>query len=147
MSKRILFPLVLFVFSIFFISGCDSSALNSGNTNPADLLGEWQLFKQTGALQDVCSGEVLKLLNDGVAKLQCPNQNEITRNYTASNGVLIYTQTGVSFNYNVVSGSGQTTLELYGRNVSRNLFYSKITTAPDILKGEPSENKINSSEN
>jgi hypothetical protein len=129
-----------------FNAGCN--LLNDpGSTSAADLIGTWELYKQTGALQDVCPNEILKLSADGTAKLQCPNQQEITRNYTAVNGVLTYTQTGVSFDFYVLTKSTSTTLELYGKNVSRNLFYNKVISTQTKRGSGSGDNNFNSSEN
>lgn len=97
-----------------------------GSTNPCDLIGSWELYKQTGALQDVCPQERITFRFDSTAILQCPNKPSITRHYSAKNGVLSYTETGVSFDFYVFTTTSETRLELYGKNVSRNLFYYKI---------------------
>lgn len=137
---------LLIVLFGLFNSGCNLLT-DPGSTNPADLIGAWELYKQTGALQDVCPNEVLTLSADGTARLQCPNQQEITRNYNAVNGVLTYTQTGISFDFYVVTKSTSITLELYGKNVSRNLFYNKITSVQTKKGSGSGENNSNSSEN
>jgi len=147
MKKGIRLSVFIFIISVtIFNAGCNLIT-EPGSTNPSDLIGTWQLYKQTGALQDVCPDEILRLSSDGTAKLQCPGQQEITRNYSASNGVLTYTQTGVSFDFFVVTNSSTVTLELYGKNISRNLFYNKTDSIP-IINGKGSgELNINSSEN
>ncbi|MBN1633437.1 MAG: hypothetical protein JW917_04650 [Ignavibacteria bacterium] len=139
-------PYLLIALFCIFNSGCNLLT-DPGSTNAADLIGVWELYKQTGALQDVCPNEILKLSSDGVAKLQCPNQTEIIRNYTAVNGVLTYTQTGVSFDFYVVTKASTPTLELYGKNVSRNLFYNKISSVPTGKGSGSGGFSTNSSEN
>lgn len=147
MNKKIKFlPYLLIVLFGVFNSGCNL-VNDPGSTSAADLIGVWELYKQTGALQDVCPDEILKLSADGIAKLQCPNQTEISRNYMAVDGVLTYTQTGVSFDFYVVTKTSSTTLELYGKNVSRNLFYNKVSSNPSGKGSGTGENGSNSSEN
>jgi hypothetical protein len=147
MNKKIKYSVYLLI-ALFGIINSGCNLVNDpGSTNAADLIGVWELYKQTGALQDVCPNEILKLSSDGTAKLQCPNQTEISRNYTAVNGVLTYTQTGVSFDFYVVTKTSTTTLELYGKNVSRNLFYNKVISVPSGKGSGSGENGTNSSEN
>ena len=130
--------LFISVFSLAFMGTECEQLLNGGSTSSEDLLGRWQLVKQTGAQQDICDGETLEFQNSTTALLQCPQQTQITRSYTASNGILTY-QTGVSYNYLVRTESGTTKLDLIGRNVSRNLYYDKIITTEDVskYKGKP----------
>lgn len=126
--------LTLLIFSSTIVS-C-SLFQEQGSTNPSDLIGSWELYKQTGALQDVCPQERITFKIDSTATLQCPNKPVITRHYTAKKGVLVYKETGISFDFYIFSTSSETRLELYGKNVSRNLFYYKINlinyTEPDI---------------
>ncbi len=130
--------LFISIFSFAFMGTECEQLLEGGSTSSEDLLGRWQLVRQTGALQDICDGETLEFQNSTTALLQCPQQTQITRSYTASNGVLTY-QTGVSYNYLVRTESGTTKLDLTGRNVSRNLYYDKIITTEDVskYKGKP----------
>lgn len=132
--------LFISIFSFAFMgTECEQLLNGGGSTNPEDLIGRWQLVKQTGALQDICDNETLEFQNSATALLQCPQQTQITRSYTASSsGVLTY-QTGVSYNYEVRTESGTTKLDLIGRNVSRNLYYDKIITTEDVskYKGKP----------
>ena len=147
MNNKIKYSVYLLI-ALFGIINSGCNLVNDpGSTSAADLIGVWELYKQTGALQDVCPNEILKLSADGTAKLQCPNQTEISRNYTAVNGVLTYTQTGVSFDFYVVTKTSSTTLELYGKNVSRNLFYNKVISVPSGKGSGLSETGSNSSEN
>jgi len=129
--------LIISIFSFAFIgTECEQLLNGGGSTNPEDLIGKWQLVKQTGALQDICDNETLEFQNSTTALLQCPQQTQITRSYTAStSGVLTY-QTGISYNYEVRTESGTTKLDLIGRNVSRNLYYDKIITTEDVSNHE-----------
>jgi len=121
------------IFSFAFMGTECEQLLNGGSTSSEDLLGRWQLVKQTGAQQDICDEETLEFQNSTTALLKCPQQTQITRSYTASNGILTY-QTGVSYNYLVRTESGITKLDLIGINVSRNLYYDKIITTEDVSK-------------
>jgi hypothetical protein len=114
--------------------------LEGGSTSSEDLIGTWVLVRQTGASQDVCDGETLEYQNSTTALLKCPSRPQITRNYTASNGVLTYTVSGVSYNYLIRNENGTTKLDLTGRNVSRNLYYNKVITTEDFdkIEGTPS---------
>ena len=125
--------LFISIFSFAFMGTECEQLLEGGSTSSEDLFGRWQLVKQTGAQQDICDGETLEFQNSITALLQCPQQTQITRSYTASNGILTY-QTGVSYNYLVRTESGTTKLDLIGRNVSRNLYYDKIITTEDVSK-------------
>lgn len=127
--------LFISIFSFAFMgTECEQLLNGGGSTDPQDLLGRWQLVRQTGALQDVCDNETLEFQNSTTALLQCPQQTQITRSYTAStSGVLTY-QTGVSYNYEVRTESGTTKLDLIGSNVSRNLYYDKIIATEDVIK-------------
>ncbi len=128
MSQKLLravnYLLILFFCSLSILS-CNLLQEN-GSTNPDDLIGSWELYKQTGALQDVCPQEHITFRIDSTAILQCPNKPAITRHYSAKNGVLVYKETGISFDFYIFSTTSETRLELYGKNVSRNLFYYKI---------------------
>ena len=128
-QKFIRTTLLISILSFAFI-GTECENILNGGSAPEDLLGRWQLVRQTGALQDVCDGETVEFQTN-TATLKCPNQSEIIRNYTASNGVLTY-ETGVSYEFTVRTESGTTKLDLIGSNVSRNLYYDKIITDEDI---------------
>ncbi|MBX7043795.1 MAG: hypothetical protein K1X85_12930, partial [Ignavibacteria bacterium] len=97
----------------------------------------WKLVLQTGAQQDICTDETVNFQDNGIAILACPNSQQISRQYTVSNNVLTYTETSIA--YDVVFSNNQQTLELKGKNVSRNLTYSKQTTSPaDVYGGNAS---------
>jgi len=102
-------------------SDCDNGLIGSGTTG--NILGTWQLTSMTGYLQDICAGEIVTFDSNGTATLQCPNSNPITRNYTVSNSILSYTETGVQYN---ITNLSNTTLILEGRNVGRTLNYTRI---------------------
>jgi len=122
--------LLISILSFAFI-GTECENILNGGSAPEDLLGRWQLVRQTGALQDVCDGETVEFQTN-TATLKCPNQLEIIRNYTVSNGVLTY-ETGVSYEFTVRTENDTTKLlDLIGSNVSRNLYYNKIITDEDI---------------
>ncbi len=148
MIKRLqfykLFPLVVFfTFSVMGVS-CDVLTENISQ-NPTDLIGTWKLTKQTGALQDVCPDEILTLNSNNQATLQCPGSVAITRTYSVSNGILTYVETGIKFEYQIKKEGANTTLELYGVNVSRNLFYTKQSDS--VLLPHSSGNKGTNSNN
>ena len=128
-KKFIRTVLLISIFSFAFI-GTECENILNGGSSPEDLLGRWQLVRQTGAQQDVCDGETVEF-QTSTAILKCPNQSEIIRNYTASTGVLTY-ETGVSYEFTVRTESGTTKLDLIGSNVSRNLYYDKIIIDEDI---------------
>jgi hypothetical protein len=101
-------------------SDCDNSVIGGSSGN---IIGKWQLTNISGYLQDVCEGEIVTYDTSGIATLKCPNSNPITRNYSISNNMLTYTETGVQYNINTLT---TTTLVLEGRNVGRTLTYTKI---------------------
>ena len=108
-------------------SGSSCEELISNPPVPDALKGNWKLVLQTGAQQDICTDETVNFQDNGIAILACPNSQQISRQYTVSNDVLTYTETSVD--YDVVFSNNQQTLELKGKNVSRNLTYSKQTSA------------------
>jgi hypothetical protein len=128
--KKFIRTILLFSILSFAFIGTECENLINGSSTPEDLLGRWQLVRQTGALQDICDGETVEFQTN-TATLKCPNQSEIIRSYTASNGLLTY-ETGVSYEFTVRTESGTTKLDLIGSNVSRNLYYDKIIADEDI---------------
>ncbi|MCX7833560.1 MAG: hypothetical protein N2490_05055 [Ignavibacteria bacterium] len=132
---KISYSILSLVFLSISILSC-SLFQEHGSTNPGDLIGSWELYRQTGALQDVCPQERITFRTDSIATLQCPNKPSITRHYSAKNGILTYKETGISFDFYIFKTTSETRLELYGKNVSRNLFYYKVnltnSTEPDI---------------
>ena len=122
------FPFLFILLFSFIVSGCISSR-NSISTEPIDIVGNWELYNQSGTIQDVCENEIIIFSKDGKAVLQCPDGKPITRLYTAKNGILTYTETGVKFKFDIKSDKKITILELYGQNVGRNLFYKKVSNS------------------
>lgn len=114
-------------------SGSSCNELISSPSVPDAMKGNWKLVLQTGAQQDICTDETVNFQDNGIAILACPNSQQISRQYTVSNNVLTYTETSVA--YDVVFSNNQQTLELKGKNVSRNLTYSKQTSAPAEISG------------
>jgi hypothetical protein len=113
-------------------SDCEKTLLNTNPNVPQEMLGNWIMIEQTGALQDICEGETINFLSNGVAELKCPNQSILSRNFSVENDVLTYTQTNIAYNIESLTSD---TLYLLGQNVSRNLRYLKI-------KAETGKNNI-----
>jgi hypothetical protein len=130
--------LCLGLLSFSFIGSNCNDILNALTTD--DVIGSWQLTAQTGAQYDVCPQETIQFsANSAVLTCPPPTSTSITRAYTASGGILKYTETGIEYNYSVTTESGATNLNLIGRNVSRNLQYTKI--AADSPKSVTAETK------
>lgn len=146
-KSRYLFLFLILISLSFLGSNCEKilNELNN-NTTPGDILGSWKLVKQTGALQDICSDETVTYQSDNTALLKCPNQQQITRTYSISNDVLTYTETNVSYYYQVTSNGGVSQLILEGKNINRNLTYNKITADNINESNKEQKNTINSSE-
>ena len=124
------------------VSGSDCDKLLDNNTIvPEAIIGDWVLDTQTGALQDICSGETVKFQSTNIALLTCPNATTISRDFTIENTTLKYTQSAVSYEIDVLNND---TLSLIGQNVSRNLVYLKIPSSEN-LEGKPNSN-INETE-
>lgn len=124
-------------------SECDKVLSDNGNV-PQSLLGDWQLASQTGALQDICPQERVNYQSSFIAQLTCPNSTPITRDFEIENDVLTYTQTSIS--YDVEFSENNTKLALYGKNVSRNLFYEKVVTSANPTDPNEKTEFNNSSE-
>ena len=122
----------LLLFLIFTGSECNE-LINQVNV-PGNLVGNWKLTLQTGALQDICPEENANFQSGGIAVLTCPNSQSVSRSYNVNNNVLTYTETSVA--YDVVFSNNNQTLELKGKNVSRNLTYTKQSgDAPQVSAG------------
>ena len=123
-------------------SDCDK-LLDNNAIVPEAIIGDWILDTQTGALQDICSGETVKFQSTNIALLTCPNAVAISRDFTIENSMLKYTQTAVNYEIEILNSD---TLSLKGQNVSRNLVYLKIpaTDKPHFNLKESESN--NSSE-
>lgn len=117
--------LFLTVFSFPLIASDCNNLLNNQAAAPETFLGNWRLVQQTGALQDICPQENVVFRSDGVAELTCPEGQTILRDYSISGTELNYDQTSLQYEYEFEENDQK--LNLYGVNVSRNLFYEKIT--------------------
>ncbi len=106
-------------------SGSECNELLTEPNVPQAMVGNWKLVLQTGALQDICPDENVNFQSNGIALLTCPNSSQVSRNYEINNNVLNYTETSVS--YDIVFSNNDQTLELKGKNVSRNLTYQKLS--------------------
>ncbi len=139
-------PSILFLYAVIFSftfvgAECDD-ILNS--IIQGDVVGTWQLVRQEGSGQDVCENEVVEFQSNGTAVLQCPGQNAISRQYTASNNVLEFTSTGVQYS---IQTATSTELVLDGINVTRRLEYTRIGSDNNIKDAKYSGVNKNSSEN
>jgi hypothetical protein len=138
--------MALLIISLPFLgSNCNNSTTQVTNEN---IQGNWQLVSSTGGnLHDICPGETVDFQSNGIAVLTCPQQFPINRNYSVSNNVLTFTETGVK--YTVSMTNNNTILDMTGQgNVAgRILEYNKISAFSDIKNITPgnSSNK-NSSE-
>lgn len=132
----------------FSLTGMDCSKLLDSNTdNIADVVGNWTLQSQSGALYDVCAGEKVEFSLDHSAVLQCPGQTSITRTVTVTNGTITYQGSNNQYNYEVNTSTNPQQLTLTGVNISRNLHYLKIITASSPAGTTVKDSKIkNSSE-
>ena len=80
----------------FFGSDCED---NIAQANSVTITGSWKLFLVEGYLQDVCPGEIVYFPSQsgGVSTLTCPNSGSLSRQYSLSGDVLVYSETGVSY--------------------------------------------------
>ena len=131
------------IFAFLVISGSNCENTTDSNVIPQEILGNWKLIEQTGALQDICPNETVVFDASGVATLTCPNSNSITRNYGVSNSVLTYTQSGVAYGLQIQQNGN---LYLTGQNVSRNLLYQKVTDSVVNTDLNNKAESVNSSE-
>lgn len=124
-NKTSFYKLIILLAVICFLplsgSDCENGIIGSGITG--DIVGTWQLTTMSGYLQDICTGEVVRYDSNGTATLKCPDSNPIVRNYTVSNSILSYTETGVQYN---ITNLSNTTLTLEGRNIGRTLSYTRL---------------------
>lgn len=144
-KSKLLHALTVLILISLSITGseCDKVLSDNGNV-PGILLGDWQLASQTGALQDICPQERVNYQSSFIAQLTCPGSTPITRDFEIENDVLTYTQTSIS--YDVEFSENDTKLALYGKNVSRNLFYEKVITSVNPPAPEEKTEFNNSSE-
>jgi len=147
MNTKYIFDSLKFLSLLFLIfimiTGSDCENLINNNVVPQEILGNWKLIEQTGALQDICPNETVFFEASGNATLTCPNSNSIVRNYTVSNSILTYSQSGVSYS---LSFPGSDTLLMNGQNVSRSLLYVKLLTGRVFISNANESRSINSSE-
>jgi hypothetical protein len=125
------------------LSGSDCQQVLTGNTGSIE--GKWKLVYNSGSNHDICPGEIVNFQTNGVANLQCPPyQQSINRNYSVSNGILTYTETGVEYRIDNVTNYD---LQLSGLNgISRVLNYSKVSITDYPISSNPADSKNNSSE-
>lgn len=124
-SRILKFFLLMILISFPLIASDCQKALTNEQTIPDKFLGNWRLVQQTGALQDICPQEYVNFRSDGVAELTCPDSQTILRAYSLTNTELKYDQTSLHYEYEFTDSDQK--LNLYGVNVSRNLFYEKVT--------------------
>jgi len=142
--NRIFQFLLLFSFIAISLTGSDCEKILENNGNvPQQMLGNWKLVEQTGALIDICADETINFQVNGVAILTCPNSNSISRDFRVENDALTYTQTTVVYTIQTLTNDS---LYLLGQNVSRNLRYLKIITDDAVLTNRGSTVLNNSSE-
>lgn len=137
------FFLFLILISFPLISSDCENLLNN-DPAPETFVGNWRLVQQTGALQDICPQENVSFRSDGVAELTCPEGQTILRDYSISGSNLNYNQT--SLNYEFEFEDNDQKLNLYGVNVSRNLFYEKVTATKNNTAKRSDGVQNNSSE-
>ncbi len=142
--NRIFQFLLLFSFIALPLTGsdCEKALVSNGNV-PQQMLGNWKLVEQTGALIDICADETINFQVNGVAILTCPNSNSISRDFRVENDALTYTQTTVVYTIQTLTNDS---LYLLGQNVSRNLRYLKIITDDAVMKNNGAADLNNSSE-
>ncbi|MDZ4710876.1 MAG: hypothetical protein SGI89_00960 [bacterium] len=121
-------------------SNCEKILTGSGEI-PTEMIGNWKLVEQTGALQDICENETVNFRSTGLADLTCPGSTTISRNFTIQNTELTYTESSISYDFEF--GDSNNSLIFYGKNVSRNLKYQKIPVADN----KASTGKMNGSQN
>ena len=94
-------------------------------TGTGSVEGNWTLVKMEGTLQDVCLGETANF-SGGIATLQCPGQNSVTKNYTFSNNVLTYTSSGISYDVTFTTANFVEKMVLTAQgSVDRKLTYDR----------------------
>ena len=121
------FFLFLTLISFPLISSDCENLLNNEEPTPQSFVGNWRLVQQTGALQDICPQENVNFRSDGVAELTCPEGQTLVRDYSVTGSELNYDQTSLKYEYEFEDNEQK--LNLYGVNVSRNLFYEKVTAS------------------
>ena len=133
-SPYILIAMMIVSFQ-FFGAQCNTF-VNGDDISLKELLFTWSLQRQTGINIDVCQNEQITFHNDFSVVSICPPQDSAFRNFTIDKNskIITYTQSGVSYNYEILNSNNITNLNLYGINVNRNLFYIKVSTKLDDYK-------------
>jgi hypothetical protein len=127
LSLRIITGLMLL--SLPFLGSDCEDILNQINNPPTgNLQGDWTLIYNAGSTLDVCPGETANFPSNtnGTATLKCPNQTQITRDYSVSDSTLTYTASGVQYQI-AFTQEGQ--LVLSGINNNRILYYGNNVPA------------------
>ncbi|MBS1493473.1 MAG: hypothetical protein JST55_08180 [Bacteroidetes bacterium] len=112
----------LALLSLSFMAANCNDILNALGSD--DVTGSWLLTDQSGSQYDICNNETV-VFSSTTATLTCPSSTPVTRSYTTANGVLTYTDTGISYNYSVSSSTGSTLLTMTNSNLHRTLQYTK----------------------
>ena len=125
------------------LSGSDCQQVLTGSSGSIE--GTWKLVYNSGSNHDICPGETVNFQTNGIAILQCPPYIQtINRNYTVSNGILTYTETGVEYRIDNVTAYDLQLTSLNG--VNRVLNYSKVSITDYPMSSIPADTKNNSSE-
>ncbi len=141
----ILRSVTVLTFVALSVTGSDCDKVTADNNYiPQQLIGNWLLTEQTGALQDVCPDEYAGFQSNGIALLTCPASDTISRNFKVENSELTYIQTSVR--YRLEFSDDNSEVWFYGTNVSRNLKYEKIITTGNISSKKKNTGYVNSSE-
>ena len=133
-SPYILTALIIISFQ-FFGAQCNT-LVNGDDISLKELLFTWSLQRQTGIYIDVCLNEQITFHNDFIVVSVCPPQDSAFRKFTIDKNskIITYTQSGVSYHYEILTNNNITNLNLYGITVDRNLFYIKVNTKLDDYK-------------
>jgi hypothetical protein len=130
----------------FLGSDCEDVINQIGGGTGGDLQGDWTLIFVSGTTHDICPGETVNYPNNsgGTATLKCPQQPQITRNYTVSGTTLTYTETGAEYRIQFTQNNE---LVLTGINNNRQLYYAEGIASDKSLNYENKNNSVlNSSE-
>ena len=120
----VLFKLILFL-SFFSFAFLGSHCENLLGIQSGSVIGNWELVKMEGNLQDVCLGETVNF-QQSQAVLTCPGQSPITRNYTLTNNVLTYSSSSISYDVSFLQVNGISKMLLSGKEIERLLTYDKL---------------------
>jgi hypothetical protein len=124
--------LILFIIPliIFALTGADcNKVVSGGNENIKPVLGTWKLYKQSGALCDVCPNETVQFFLDGAVWNTCPGAAVVMSRFNVLYGQIVYVDGGPTYNFTIGTDSvGNKNLEMDGVNVSRHLWYKFISS-------------------